>query len=325
VSSPLVGRTNPTATDEQPAVRLERTAGRRSLGKLRSRLWPFVLIAPFFVGFAVFQLYPIGFSVWLSLREWSFNGTSRWVGLHNFREAFHDPVWTQSLTNVLLIFIVYVPLMIVLATILAVLLNSSYVRAQGIWRTIIFLPFIMSGTVSAAFAFRLLFDTSSGYANTLLSFIHVSPVPWLDDPTWSRISIGIVVLWAGLGYNMLLLLAGVQAIPKDLAEAARVDGAGPVRIFLRITVPLLRPVLVFVLTLSIIGTFQLFVEPFIITQGAPANSTMAPVYEIYNNTFIFGRVGYAAAESVILVGIIVLVAVTQFVLISRRDSYLERM
>jgi lactose/L-arabinose transport system permease protein len=304
------------------AVRSPRTASFR-LEHLRVKAWPFALIAPFFIGFAVFQLYPTAFSVWLSLRDWSFAGSSKWIGLKNYTEAFHDPVFVQSLTNVLLIFVVYVPLMIVVATILAVLLDSDYVGLRGIWRTIIFLPFIMSGTVSAAFAFRLLFDTSSGYANRLLGFVHVSPVPWLDDPTWSRISIGIVVFWAGLGYNMLLLLAGVQAIPKDLAEAAKVDGAGPVRIFLRITVPLLRPVLMFVLTLSIIGAFQLFVEPTIITGGNPANATTTPVMNIYSNTFLYGRVGYGAAQSVILVGIIILVAVTQFVFLSRRDAYLE--
>jgi lactose/L-arabinose transport system permease protein len=305
------------------AVRAPRTASFR-LEHLRVKAWPFMLIAPFFIGFVVFQLYPIAFSIWLSLRDWSFSGSSKWIGLKNYAEAFRDPVFVQSLTNVLLIFVIYVPLMIVVATILAVLLDSDYVRLKGLWRTIIFLPFIMSGTVSAAFAFKLLFDTSSGYANRLLGFVHASPVPWLDNPTWSRISIGIVVFWAGLGYNMLLLLAGVQAIPKELAEAAKVDGAGPVRIFLRITVPLLRPVLTFVLTLSIIGAFQLFVEPTIITGGNPANSTTTPVMNIYSNTFSYGRVGYGAAQSVILVGIIIVVALTQFVLISRRDSYLER-
>lgn len=305
------------------AVRPPRTASLR-LEHLRVKAWPFALIAPFFIGFAVFQLYPIVFSVWLSLQNWSFTGASNWVGLKNFTDAFHDPVFTESLTNVLLIFVVYVPLMIIVATILAVLFDSNYIRLRGVWRTIVFLPFIMSGTVSVAFAFKLLFDSSSGYANRLLSFVHVSPVPWLDEPTWSRISIGIVVFWAGLGYNMLLLLAGVQAIPKDLAESAKVDGAGPVRIFLRVTVPLLRPVLTFVLTLSTIGAFQLFVEPTIITAGGPANATTTPVMNIYANTFLYGRVGYGAAESVILVGIIVAIALTQFVLISRSDSYLER-
>jgi len=148
-------------------------------------------------------------------------------------------------------------------------------------------------------------------------------VPWLDNTWWARISLGLLVLWAWLGYNMLILLAGLQAIPPELAEAAKVDGAGPVRIFWRITVPLLRPVLVFCITLSIIGTFSLFTEPLLLTNGGPANATTTPVLQIWQNTFSFLRVGYSAAMSWVYFAVIVVIALTQYFLVSRGDRYLE--
>jgi len=307
-----------------PAGRPARAAGlSRGRRALRRAGWPLVFISPFFVLFALFSLYPIGFSAWLSLRDWSLTGPARWVGLANYRALFHDALFWQSMLNAALLFLIYVPVMTLLALVLAVLLNSRYVRLQGVWRTIIFLPYIMSGTVAAVFTFQLMLDRNAGYANRFLSLFGASPVPWLDNTWWARISLGLLVLWAWLGYNMLILLAGLQAIPPELAEAAKVDGAGPVRIFWRITVPLLRPVLVFCITLSIIGTFSLFTEPLLLTNGGPANATTTPVLQIWQNTFSFLRVGYSAAMSWVYFAVIVVIALTQYFLVSRRDRYLE--
>jgi lactose/L-arabinose transport system permease protein len=306
-----------------PAVRPTRTAGRLSLRRRATRAgWPLLFVAPFFVLFALFSLYPLGFSLWLSFRDWSLNGPARWIGLANYRALFHDSLFWQSMLNCALLFLVYVPLMTLLALVLAVLLNSRYVRLQGLWRTLLFLPYIMSGTVAAAFTFQLMLDRNAGYANKFLGFLGVSPVPWLDSTWWARISLGLLVMWAWLGYNMLIMLAGLQAIPPELAEAARVDGAGPIRIFARVTVPLLRPVIVFSVTLSIIGTFSLFTEPLLLTNGGPANATTTPVLQIWQNTFSFLRVGYSAAMSWVYFAVIVVIALTQYILDSRRDSYL---
>jgi ABC-type sugar transport system permease subunit len=300
-----------------PADRPARAAGlSRARRALRRTGWPLLFVSPFF------SLYPIGFSAWLSLRDWSLTGPARWVGLANYRALEHDTLFWQSMLNGALLFLIYVPAMIVLALVLASLLNSRYVRLQGVWRTIVFLPYIMSGTVAAAFTFQLMLDRNAGYANKFLGFFGASPVPWLDTTWWARISLGLLVLWAWLGYNMLILLAGLQAIPAELAEAAKVDGAGPVRIFWHITVPLLRPVLVFCVTLSIIGTFSLFTEPLLLTGGGPANATTTPVLQIWQNTFSFLRVGYSAAMSWVYFAVIVVIALTQYILVSRRDSYL---
>jgi ABC-type sugar transport system permease subunit len=302
-----------------PAEPRKRTAGVARRRRFARHGWPLLFISPFFVLFAVFSLYPIGFSAWLSLHDWSLIGPARWVGLDNYHALLHDTLFWQSMLNAALLFLIYVPAMTFLALVLAALLNSRYVRLEGLWRTLIFLPYIMSGTVAAAFTFQLLLDGNAGYANRLLSFIGVSPVSWLGSTWWARISVGLLVLWAWLGYNMLIMLAGLLAIPPELSEAARVDGAGPVRIFFRITVPLLRPVILFSVTLSIIGTFSLFTEPLLLTNGGPANATTTPVIQIWQNTFSFLRVGYSAAMSWVYFAVIVVMALTQFFLISRRD------
>jgi ABC-type sugar transport system permease subunit len=309
---------DPTAAPA-PAEPRKRTAGVAWRRRFARHGWPLLFIAPFFVLFAVFSLYPIGFSAWLSLHDWSLIGPARWVGLDNYHALLHDTLFWQSMLNAALLFLIYVPAMTFLALVLAALLNSRYVRLEGLWRTLIFLPYIMSGTVAAAFTFQLLLDGDAGYANRLLSFVGVSPVSWLGSTWWARISVGLLVLWAWLGYNMLIMLAGLLAIPPELSEAARVDGAGPVRIFFRITVPLLRPVILFSVTLSIIGTFSLFTEPLLLTNGGPANATTTPVIQIWQNTFSFLRVGYSAAMSWVYFAVIVVMALTQFFLVSRRD------
>ena len=309
---------DPTAAPA-PAEPRKRTAGVARRRRFARHGWPLLFISPFFVLFAVFSLYPIAFSAWLSLHDWSLIGPARWVGLDNYHALLHDTLFWQSMLNAALLFLIYVPAMTFLALVLAALLNSRYVRLEGLWRTLIFLPYIMSGTVAAAFTFQLLLDGNAGYANRLLSFIGVSPVSWLGSTWWARISVGLLVLWAWLGYNMLIMLAGLLAIPPELSEAARVDGAGPVRIFFRITVPLLRPVILFSVTLSIIGTFSLFTEPLLLTNGGPANATTTPVIQIWQNTFSFLRVGYSAAMSWVYFAVIVVMALTQFFLVSRRD------
>src|SRR4030095_16621029 len=137
----------------------------------------------------------------------------------------------------------------------------GFLRLQGLWRALIFLPHITS-MVAAGYTFRLIVAPHSGAANRALGWLGLGPVAWLDDRWWARISLGLLMIWAWLGYNTVIMLAGLQTIPPDITEAAIVDGANRVQVFLRITVPLLRPVIIFALTLSIIGTFQMFTEPF---------------------------------------------------------------
>jgi lactose/L-arabinose transport system permease protein len=281
--------------------------------------WPLLFISPFYVLFAVFMVYPIGFSVWLSLHEWRGVGEMRWVGLDNYATLRHDRLFWDTMRNAAILFVVYVPVMTFLALFLASILNAGFLRLQGLWRALIFLPYITS-MVTAGYTFRLMLDTRTGAANRALSWFGINPVPWLDDRWWARISLGLLMVWAWLGYNTVIMLAGLQTIPPELAEAARVDGAGRTQVFRHITVPLLRPVIVFALTLSVIGTFQMYTEPLILTQGGPFRSTRTPVMEIFSTTFENAKFGYAAAMSYVYFAVIVVVTLIQFRFVSRGTS-----
>jgi ABC-type sugar transport system permease subunit len=225
------------------------------------------------------------------------------------------------MANAVILFVIYVPVMTAAAVVLASVLNAGFVRLQGLWRALVFVPHITS-MVAAGYTFRLLLDRDSGYANTALGWFGVSPVPWLDDAWWARISIGLLMVWAWLGYNTVIMLAGLQTIPRELVEAAKVDGANRRQALLRITVPLLKPVIVFAVTLSIIGTFSMFTEPLILTRGGPARATETPVMQIFTTTFAELKYGYAAAMAYVYFAIVVVVTVVQFRFMTRSDDVL---
>jgi len=281
--------------------------------------WPFLFVSPFFILFALFAVYPIFSSLWLSLHEWRGLGPMRWVGFANYRTLFGDELFWGTMVNAAILFVLYVPLMTLLAILLAVLLNSGFLKLQGVWRALIFLPHITS-MVAAGYTFRLLLDTQSGAFNAALGWVGLGPVAWLDDRWWARVSVGLLMIWAWLGYNTVIMLAGLQTIPPELAEAARVDGAGRVEVLRRITVPLLRPVIIFSVTLSVIGTFQLYTEPVILTGGGPFRATTTPVMEIFATTFQNLKFGYAAAMSYVYFAVIVIATLLQFRFFSRGDE-----
>jgi lactose/L-arabinose transport system permease protein len=288
----------------------------RSLWRYR---WPLLFVSPFFVLFAVFFLYPIVFSLWLSLHDTRGLTDARFVGLQNFDTLFRDTHFWGSMANVVILFAIYVPVMTAAAVVLASVLNAAFVRLRGLWRALIFVPHITS-MVAAGYTFRLLLDKDSGYANTALGLFGVSPVPWLDDAWWARLSIGLLMVWAWLGYNTVIMLAGLQTIPRELVEAAKVDGANRTQALLRITVPLLKPVIVFSFTLSIVGTFSMFTEPLILTRGGPARATETPVMQIFTTTFAELKYGYAAAMAYVYFAIVVVVTVVQFRFVTRGDD-----
>jgi lactose/L-arabinose transport system permease protein len=292
-----------------------RARWRRELWRHR---WPLLFISPFFVLFAVFNVYPIGFSFWLSLHDWPGLGPMDFVGLANYTELGRDSIFWSSMLNALILFFIYVPVMTFLAVVIAAVLNSRFLKLQGLWRTLIFVPNITS-MVAAGYTFRLILDKDSGALNHALAILHVSAVPWLDDVWWARISLGLLMIWAWLGYNTVLMLGGLQTIPPELVEAAKVDGATAIQAFWRITVPLLRPMILFAVTISIIGTFSMFTEPYILTRGGPIRATETPVFQIFNTTFQDLRFGYAAAESYVYFAIIVAITLFQFWGLSRRD------
>jgi lactose/L-arabinose transport system permease protein len=314
---------SPSSTRPVAAARPTRAAvlllSAAPLASLWRNRWPLLFIAPFFVLFAVFFLYPIVFSLWLALHSTRGLGRAEFVGLGNFELLLRDPLFWGSMGNAAILFLIYVPLLTVLAIVLASVLNAGLLRLQGLWRALIFLPHITS-MVAAGYTFRLLLERDGGYVNTALSWFGVSPVPWLDDPWWARISLGLLMIWAWLGYNTVIMLAGLQTIPRELVEAAKVDGAGRVQALLRITVPLLKPVIVFAVTLSIIGTFAMFAEPFVLTRGGPARATETPVMQIFSTTFEEIKYGYAAAMAFVYFAVVVTVTIIQLAFVTRGDE-----
>ena len=291
---------------------------RGMLARLWGARWPLLFVSPFFILFAVFAVYPILFSLWLSFHSWKGVGEMKFVQFDNFELLFRDNLFWNSMLNSVILFFIYVPIMTFLAVVLASVLNAGFLKLQGLWRALIFVPYITS-MVASGYTFKLIFDSHAGIANQMLGFFGIPPIPWLNDIWWARITLGIMMIWAWLGYNTVIMLAGMQTISPELGEAARVDGASRTQIFFRITVPLLRPVIIFALTLSVIGTFQMYTEPVILTGGGPVRATETPVMQIFSNTFAAVKFGYASAMSYVYVAIIVVVTLAQLRLATRGE------
>jgi lactose/L-arabinose transport system permease protein len=311
--------TLPVARGARATGAAARLTARPPLRRLWRSRWPLLFISPFFLLFIVFGVYPIFFSLWLSIHSWRGAGPMTFAGLDNFALLLRDKPFWNSMLNSVILFVLYVPLMTFLACVLATILHADFVKLQGLWRALIFLPYITS-MVATGYTFKLIFDRQAGIANHLLAFFGLGPVPWLDDPWWARITLGILMIWAWLGYNTVIMLAGMQTIPNELNEAALVDGASRPQIFFRITIPLLRPVIIFAVTLSIIGTFQMFTEPYILTGGGPVRATDTPMMEIFSNTFTALKFGYAAAMSYVYFAIIVVITLAQLRVTTRREG-----
>lgn len=225
------------------------------------------------------------------------------------------------MSNGVIIFFLYVPIMLSLALMLAVILNSGRVKGFRFFRTLIFLPFI-TNMVAAGYAFRLLLEQQNGLFNIVLGYLGLSPIPWLEEVWWARISLSLLIIWAWLGYNMVIMLAGLQTIPRDLTEAALVDGATSIQAFFRITVPLMRPVILFTTITSTIGSFGLFAEVTTLFNGqnGPANAALTPLIRIYNTAFSGSfQYGLSSAQAYTFFICIFLFTVLQFRLNRERE------
>jgi cellobiose transport system permease protein len=260
--------------------------------------WAYLFISPFYLLFLVFGLFPVLFSIYLSFQEWKGLGPIEYVGLKNFTFLFGAggrPFW-QSLRNGLILFVMYVPAMTFLALVLAVILNSRFVRFFQAYRTMIFAPYVTS-MIAAGFTFRLMLEKEGGLFNIVLDMLGLPGVPWLENVWWARISLCLLVIWGWLGYNMVIMLAGLQTIPRELTEAALIDGATPTQAFFYVTVPLLRPVILFSVVLSLNGSFGLFNEVVALTGGGPMRATMTTLVHIYGVAFGNFQFGRASAQA----------------------------
>jgi ABC-type sugar transport system permease subunit len=279
----------------------------------------YLFISPFFISYAIFGLYPLLLSMYLSFADWKGVGPITLVGGDNYVRLLSDQVFWQSMLNGIILFLLYVPIMLFGALVLAVILNSKRVKGFQFFRTLIFLPFI-TNMAAAGFAFRILLNKNNGLVNVMLGYLNIPPVPWLEDVWLARISLALLIIWAWLGYNMVIMLAGLQTIPQDLTEAAMVDGAGRSQAFFRITLPLMRPVILFCAVTSTIGSFGLFAEVAALTNSGPANATITPLIRIYNVAFRSLQMGYASALAYTFFAIVFVLTLLQMRFFGREQQ-----
>jgi multiple sugar transport system permease protein len=284
-----------------------------------------IFLAPGLLVIGLFFLLPIGASLLLSLTDFDIYAlgdfrNARVVGLRNFARLLVDPLFWTSMRNTFYFVFVGGPLTLAVALGAALLLHSRLVRAKGLFRTIFFTPYITT-LVAVAIVFRYLYHPRFGGLNRLLDFIGISPIDWLGDPKWAMPAIILLAIWKNFGYAMVLFIAGLQAIPESLYEAARIDGAGSIQVFRKITVPMLAPTFLFLGILTTIGYFQFFAEPYVMTGGGgPLNATLSTGLLMYKQGFRWWTMGYAAAIAVILGVVIFGFSAVQFSIEKRRNA-----
>jgi multiple sugar transport system permease protein len=273
-------------------------------------------LAPALALIAIFFFLPVAASLLLSITDFDLYGiadpsNTRFVGLENYSRLLRTPDFWAALRNTFYFAFVGGPLTISVSLGAALLLSSKLVRFKGIFRTIYFTPFVTT-LVAVAIVWKYLYHTRYGLFNYALGAVGIDPVDWLGDPHWAMPAIILMAVWKSFGYNMLIFIAGLQAIPEDLYDAAEIDGAGAVRRFFSITLPMLAPTLVFVTVITMIGYFQLFAEPYVMTQGGPLRSTTSVVLLMYEEGFRWWRMGNAAAIAFVLFIVILLATLLQF-------------
>lgn len=276
--------------------------------------WAYLFISPFYFLFLIFGVFPLVFSFILSFTSWKGTGPLIFNNFGNYKLILSDKVFWQSMQNGLILFFMYVPFLTLLACVLAVILNSKRVKGFKFFRTVIFMPYICS-MVAAGFVFQLLFGSRNGLFNSILSYFSISAIPWLDSVWGARFALCALIVWAWLGFNMVIILAGLQTIPSELTEAAMIDGANPVQAFFLITIPLLRPVILFVVITSTIGSFNLFGElmsMFHATNGVgPLNAVITPLLAVFGQAFHNFKLGYASTQAYVYFLLIFVVALLQ--------------
>jgi multiple sugar transport system permease protein len=264
--------------------------------------WWFV--APALVVIGVFFFVPVVAALALSLTDFDIYALAdlrnlRLVGLQNYVRLLGTPLFWQAFGNTLYFVVLGVPLSVTASFGAALLLHSRLVRFRSFFRTALFAP-VVTTLVAVAVIWRYLFDSRYGWLNYALSRVGVHPIDWLGDPHWAMPAIIVFAVWKNFGYNMVILLAGLQSIPAELYEAARIDGASARLQFRHVTLPMLAPIVTMVNILTIAGYFQLFAEPYVMTQGGPLQSTMSVLYFMYEEGFKWWNLGSASAVAFVL-------------------------
>lgn len=285
--------------------------------------WGWAFIAPTIIGLLVLNIIPIFQTLYLSFfKSGAFGKGNLFVGLNNYKQLFSDPQVWYAVRNTLVYTCLVVPVTTLLALLLAVALNGR-LKGKGIYRTIYFIPMV-AAPAAVTMVWKWLYNYQFGLINHILNSLGLPSVNWIDDPKVAMISIAIIGIWSTLGYSMVLLLAGLQEIPRDYYEAAELDGASPFQRFIHITVPLVSPTLFFVLVTSIITAMQVFdVIYMMVDVTSPSyNSTVSLVYLFYNYSFKYSNKGYGSAVVMVLLAIIMVITVIQTKLQKKWVNYM---
>ena len=279
--------------------RRPRRAGRPS-AVARSRAAPLLFLLPAFAVYAAFALYPLGRAAQFSLFEWRGFGSSTFVGLDNYADLAGDAAFRAAIGNALVLILFYAVIPLVVGLVLAAVLRRGQVRGMGVFRTVIFLPQVIA-LVVVAVAWRQIYSPV-GPLNQLLDAVGLGALArgWLGDPSTALIAVGVIGTWIEMGLVMLLMLSGMSRIPQELFEAARLDGAGPVKEFFAIILPAVRGEITVALVLTIIAALKTFDLVYMTTSGGPGNSTTVPSYEVYFRAFDLREVGSASAVAIVL-------------------------
>ncbi|MBV9615834.1 MAG: sugar ABC transporter permease [Ktedonobacteraceae bacterium] len=300
--------------------RQTRIAGKdRERNDLRTILQAYLFLFPSFIGLLFFLLLPILAVAVLSFFNWGMLTTPRFVGLENYNILLHSPLVGNSLLVTAYYVLLNIPAQTILALLLAMLMNQK-LRGIGAFRTLYVVPW-MATPVAMAVVWQWIFDPQYGALNSFLGFFGIHGLAWLSSKQLAMPAIAAVNIWQYTGYNMLFFLAGLQGIPDYLYEAAALDGASPIRRFFQVTLPLLNPTLFFVLVTTIIGSFQIFDTVYVMTQGGPANATNTINFYIFRQAFQFFHTGFAAALSMLLFAILLVVTLAQALYFSKRTVY----
>lgn len=294
-----------TITETSAAASAKTTRKPRQASEWWQYRYFYLFISPFFVLFAIFGLYPLLFSLYMSFLKWDGLTQSQWVGLSNFAAMLDDEILWRSLWNTLIIGLLYVPPMMILAFLFAQLLNAQWLKFRAVYRAAFFLPSVTPMAVIAV-VFGLIFSAEKGVLNYVLAALHLPAVPWLNSEAWSKVSVAILVVWRWTGYNMVLMLAGLQGISADYYEAALMDGANVWQQMRHITLPLMRPTFRFCGLLSLLGTIYMFDEIFVLTGGGPGTSSTNFGMYLFNVSFNDFRFGYASCVAYVVAAVVFL-------------------
>lgn len=283
------------------------------------RLWITFFLGPHLVGMLVFLVVPILASLVLSFAEWDLLTPARWLGLDNYAALLTDDNFWEALKHTFFFIIGYLPLVLALGLGLALLMNQK-LPGRLFFRVAFFLP-VVSAWVAVALLWKWLLNPRYGLVNWLLGLVGIEGPGWIFDPNWAMPSIILASVWKDLGFVMMILLTGLQAISPEYYEAASLDGAAGWRMLRSITIPLLSPTIFFVVVISLVNSFQVFDQVYVMTAGGPAGSSQVLVGEIVNNAFRYSRFGYASAMSWVLFALIFIVTLVQLWLQRRTVHY----